>query len=549
MSSKTLVLLLCSAALLSLLSQVILAYNNSATEAFSDLSVGNISAKRDLSHNAINTIINGISPTELRAMTEVYVQSISKLSAETAVAKQSAANLASQLAISEDAVVNFFTLIRREQVPLSQLKPRLAEIAISYNDLVLYFDRTHAGTGPNEYSTRARQAILKGDFDLAEQELRSSEYLISRYRRTQQGVLQSSSESIEATTSDISFHLFERGLISLIRSDYESASTLFEEAFTLASKNMTIVPCSIQQYPLFRARALSALVTKSGNDLTLQQTIEIRQQAIDRLVKEHCPIGNWSDTHIEQGRAYTTLANHQGDANKLNLAIKHYKLALDEKALPLSYARWFEVQSLVGHIYWKMGNAEAAFDSLQQSIYSEMRKERPLQWASTQVVIGMALVEKSKHQPRFELEAEAVQTFEEVLKIAKQDIAPDIWATAQFGLGSVYLAQGLRSNGVDRLELAVATLRTGLSVFTPDRDLSTWARLQLNLATALGAIGDMTSAKESYREAMSIYMSVSNATLSGRELLLRKEALDGYRKVQDGLYRDLRTPPNFGQKP
>lgn len=74
------------------------------------------------------------------------------------------------------------------------------------------------------------------------------------------------------------------------------------------------------------------------------------------------------------------------------------------------------------------------------------------------------------------------------------------WATTQTSLGLALLRQGAREAGTARLEEAVAAYRAALEEFTRERVPREWADVQRNLIRAYRALNDWAKAKAISRE-------------------------------------------------
>lgn len=117
-----------------------------------------------MSNNQITNIVSGIPPLSL-------VETVSDLAHKNGRADQVIAELSARLAVSDDAIRSFFLVLKKTQVPPEELKTKLIEIAISYNDLADYFFRVFPSRDTNPYVEAAKKAVLEGDFRSAEQSL------------------------------------------------------------------------------------------------------------------------------------------------------------------------------------------------------------------------------------------------------------------------------------------------------------------------------------------------------------------------------------------
>lgn len=265
------------------------------------LNVGNNSAARDFSHNNVSTVINNIPDALLIRLTEIHISKISELSSENGAAKQVLINLSAQLAISNDAIITFFRLIRRQQVSLEQLKPKFIEIARSYNELSSLFYDYILENDTNKHSLSARQAIRAGNLDLAEVELRLAEQFEMAAANMRIEAKDSYTEAMRFTLSKVASYNAGQGMIFMLRSDYASASNLFQKAADLLLPFTALCSCNRDYYILLQARSLFQLGKERKNSRDLEKSVELNNEATRNLSINLRQIVRWSEIHVEIG--------------------------------------------------------------------------------------------------------------------------------------------------------------------------------------------------------------------------------------------------------
>lgn len=83
----------------------------------------------------------------------------------------------------------------------------------------------------------------------------------------------------------------------------------------------------------------------------------------------------------------------------------------------------------------------------------------------------------------------ARETFESVLTDNLRKQSPLDWATTQNSLGNILAALGQLTRGVDKYNAAIACFNSALEIFTQETSPLEWAATQYNLGTAMQALG------------------------------------------------------------
>jgi tetratricopeptide (TPR) repeat protein len=98
-----------------------------------------------------------------------------------------------------------------------------------------------------------------------------------------------------------------------------------------------------------------------------------------------------------------------------------------------------------------------------------------------------------------------VAAYREALKEWTRERVPLDWARTQMNLGVVLGTLGERETGTARLDEAVAAYREALKEWTRERVPLDWARTQSNLGTALSVLGERETGTARLDEAVAAY--------------------------------------------
>jgi tetratricopeptide (TPR) repeat protein len=144
----------------------------------------------------------------------------------------------------------------------------------------------------------------------------------------------------------------------------------------------------------------------------------------------------------------------------------------------------------------------SAIDRYRVILSGRPRERAPLDWAGTQMDLGIALEALGERESGTGRLEEAVAAFREALKEITRARAPLAWAKTQMDLGVALSTLGERESGTARLEQAVAAYREALKEYTRDRAPLDWAATQLDLANALAALAERQKSSALMEEAL-----------------------------------------------
>ena len=115
--------------------------------------------------------------------------------------------------------------------------------------------------------------------------------------------------------------------------------------------------------------------------------------------------------------------------------------------------------------------------------------ERPDDWATTQLQLGIALGLLGQRQRATIMLERAIGVFETLLSAGTREQAPLEWAMTQDNYGNTLGTLGQRWGDTEMLEKSVAAFENALEERTQDQVPMDWAATQNNLGTALQVLG------------------------------------------------------------
>ena len=113
---------------------------------------------------------------------------------------------------------------------------------------------------------------------------------------------------------------------------------------------------------------------------------------------------------------------------------------------------------------------EEAITTLHEALKERTRERVPLDWATTQNDLGLALMSLGQRGTGTARLEAAVTAYQEALKERTRERAPNDWATAQGNLGFAFETLGERTESAARLEAAVAAHQEALQVYRGGAD-------------------------------------------------------------------------------
>src|ERR1700730_1946013 len=279
---------------------------------------------------------------------------------------------------------------------------------------------------------------------------------------------------------------------------------------------------------------IDALERLEDHDREVQEEIRLRKRGVADTKAAQAAVAharlNYRDAAVLYGQAASLVASFDtenrlerliaaagelfaqgyefGDNAALREAIELYRLCLALRPREHVPLEWAATQVYLGIALETLGERETGTARLEEAVEAyrdalqELTRARaPLEWATTQNNLGIALLSLGKRESGTERLEEAVSAYREALKERTRARVPLDWAGTQSNLGVALEELGERESGTARLEEAVEAHRQALKEQTRDRAPLDWARTQSNLGAALGVLGGRESSTETLRQA------------------------------------------------
>jgi tetratricopeptide (TPR) repeat protein len=215
---------------------------------------------------------------------------------------------------------------------------------------------------------------------------------------------------------------------------------------------------------------------------------------------------------LAQAEELLSQGDELGDNPALAEAINVYRESLllaPRSERPLD---WATTQNDLGIALRTLGERESGTARLEEAVvaFRDVLEERtgervPLQRAETQNSLGVALWRLGERESGTARLEEAVAAYRDALKEYSRERVPLQWAATQNNLGLALWRLGERESGTARLEEAVASYRDALKEYTRERVPLQWAATQNNLGIALRTLGERESGTARLEEAVAAY--------------------------------------------
>ena len=224
------------------------------------------------------------------------------------------------------------------------------------------------------------------------------------------------------------------------------------------------------------------------------------------------------------GTALWTLGDRVDSVQHLEEALCAFQRVLDvepEKNDPVGNRA--TAQGNIGVTFSSLGRiqkdpslVEKAIEAYEGALRARPRNSSPLEWASTQLNIGNAMVTLMKlsgNSDGNEPLEQAISKFNEALSVFTPEKVPLAWAMAKNGLGSTLLGLHLRTGRPNQLSRAIHCLESALTVRTFELDQRGFASTQHCLALAFKRAWSTASEKQKVREYADRALKASESAL------------------------------------
>ena len=187
--------------------------------------------------------------------------------------------------------------------------------------------------------------------------------------------------------------------------------------------------------------------------------------ALEERTRERVPL-DWAMTQMNLGNALAMLGERESGTARLEEAVAAYRAALEERTRERRAARLGDdpeeprrrAREARG-AGERHGAAGGGGGGLSRRAGGATRERVPLDWARTQMNLGVALQRLGERESGTARLEEAVAAYRAALDEMTRERVPLDWAGTQMNLGSAPAALGERESGTARLEEAVAAYR------------------------------------------------------------------------------------------
>ena len=291
----------------------------------------------------------------------------------------------------------------------------------------------------------------------------------------------------------------------------ENGTARLEEA--VAAYRAALEEYSRERVPLDWATTqnnLGTALVRSASGRAGRRVLWRRSPSIARRWKNTARPGSppMGDNAEQSRHCAPTLGKRENGTARLEEAVAAYRAALEERTRERVPLQWARTQMNLGIALTTLGEWDGGTARLTEAVtvyraaLEEMTRERvPLEWAQTQNGLGCALHELGQRESGTEKLEEAGAAYRAALQELTRERVPLDWAATQNNLGNALRALGDRESGAESSK-AVATYRAALEERIRERVPLDWAMTQNNLGNALRALGDRESGTARLEEAV-----------------------------------------------
>jgi tetratricopeptide (TPR) repeat protein len=241
--------------------------------------------------------------------------------------------LSGRLGIAELAIAGFLETMHEAEVPLEQVPAKFRELALRYQHL-LDGVRTLQSEDPEVQGLKAEAAAAieagPSSYDRAEELLKRAEAIDRKAAERLTAALEKRNLNAAATRA-------QRGELSLLRLNYQSAIEHFQEAAEITPPSHPEVRV---RYRWAYADALYEYGKDRGINPALDEVIDVWKSLAQELPRERVPL-DWAMTQNNLGSALQTLGEREAGTARLEEAVEAYRNALLERTrerVPLDWA-------------------------------------------------------------------------------------------------------------------------------------------------------------------------------------------------------------------
>jgi tetratricopeptide (TPR) repeat protein len=312
-------------------------------------------------------------------------------------------------------------------LPLEQVAAKFQELALRYQRL-LESARTLQSDDPEVQALKTEAAAA---IEVGPSSYHRAEELLERAEAIDREATVRLTTALEKRRLNAAVSRAQRGELSLLRLDYESATGHFKEAAEIAPPSHPEVRI---RYRTAYANALCDYGTDRGINRALEDGIDVWKSLVVELPRDRVPL-EWAMTQNNLGNALWTLGEREAGTTRLEEAVEAYRNALLEYARDRVALQWATIQNNLGNALRTLGEREKGTARLEEAVAAyhnallEYTRDRvPLQWAITENNLGNALWTLGEREAGTARLEEAVEAYRNALLEYARDRVPLHWA-------------------------------------------------------------------------------------------------------------------------
>jgi len=205
------------------------------------------------------------------------------------------------------------------------------------------------------------------------------------------------------------------------------------------------------------------------------------------------------------------------DNKALEKAIEHYKSLISAKTsgdVTVSVSTDSSV-TVVDNFLYTRGNYEQhrysanvfanAVKVFEAALTDEIRKQSPLDWATTQNSLGNILAALGQQQSDVDLFNKAITSFNQALEVLSQEDSPLAWAATQSNLGTAKQALGRQESDAKLLNSAADAYTAALLEYTRTETPEEWSVAMFQLGATFHAYGSHLKGNRTFQKSVVAY--------------------------------------------
>jgi len=148
---------------------------------------------------------------------------------------------------------------------------------------------------------------------------------------------------------------------------------------------------------------------------------------------------------------------------------------------------------------------ETVQEAFENALTEEYRQQTPLDWAATQVHLGIVLATIGQSRSDSGLLEKSIQAFNNVLEERNQENTPQHWASTQFNLATVLQVLGRQQSDSKLLKQSVDAYTSALTEWTREKTPQQWALTMFNLGITFHIHGTLLKGNRTFQKSVVAY--------------------------------------------